>query len=56
MQAAIEEVLADRPDLHKTLMAYFDWGTAVAEDVSQEPPGTTSATRVRRPVRVATDW
>jgi hemoglobin len=40
MQAAIEEVLADRPDLHKTLMAYFDWGTAIAKDVSQEPPGT----------------
>lgn len=40
MQAAIEEVLVDRPDLHKTLMAYFDWGTAIAKDVSQEPPGT----------------
>jgi hemoglobin len=40
MQVAIEEVLADRPDLHKTLMAYFDWGTAIAKDVSQEPPGT----------------
>lgn len=40
MQAAIEEVLADRTDLHKTLMAYFDWGTAIAKDVSQEPPGT----------------
>ncbi|MFD7074538.1 group II truncated hemoglobin [Nocardioides sp. NPDC059952] len=40
MQAAIEEVLADQPDLHKTLMAYFDWGTAIAKDVSQEPPGT----------------
>jgi len=40
MQAAIEEGLADRPDLHKTLMAYFDWGTAIAKDVSQEPPGT----------------
>lgn len=40
MQAAIEEVLSDRPDLHKTLMAYFDWGTAIAKDVSQEPSGT----------------
>lgn len=40
MQAAIEEVLADRPDLHMTLMAYFEWGTAIAKDVSQEPPGT----------------
>ena len=40
MQSAIEEVLADRPDLHKTLMAYFDWGTAIAKDVSQEPTGT----------------
>ncbi|MER7607694.1 group II truncated hemoglobin [Nocardioides sp. NPDC127503] len=40
MQSAIEEVLVDRPDLHKTLMAYFDWGTAIAKDVSQEAPGT----------------
>lgn len=40
MQAAIEEVLVDRTDLHKTLMAYFDWGTAIAKDVSQESPGT----------------
>jgi len=40
MRAAIEEVLVDRPELHKTLMAYFDWGTAIAKDVSQDPPGT----------------
>ncbi|MEU6135362.1 group II truncated hemoglobin [Nocardioides sp. NPDC047086] len=40
MHAAIEEVLAAQPDLHKTLMAYFEWGTAIAKDVSQDPPGT----------------
>jgi hemoglobin len=40
MRAAIEEVLVDRPELHKTLKAYFDWGTAIAKDVSQDPPGT----------------
>ncbi len=40
MGEAIDEVLSDRPDLRKTLMAYFDWGTAIAEDVSRDPVGT----------------
>ena len=39
MSAAVSEVLADRPDVHTTLMAYFDWGTAIARDVSQMPAG-----------------
>lgn len=40
MSAAVSEVLSDRPDLHPTVMAYFDWGTAIARDVSQMPVGT----------------
>ncbi|MCK9898234.1 group II truncated hemoglobin [Frankia sp. AgB32] len=40
MAAAIDEVLPDRPELAATLMAYFDWGTAIAQELSQEPVGT----------------
>jgi hemoglobin len=40
MAEAIDEVLPGQPRLHDTLMAYFDWGTAIAEDVSHEPAGT----------------
>lgn len=40
MGAAIDETLPGRTDLRTTLMAYFDWGTAIAQEVSQEPPGT----------------
>jgi len=40
MGAAIDDVLPGRADLRTTLMAYFDWGTAIAQEVSQEPPGT----------------
>jgi hemoglobin len=40
MAAAVEETLPDRPDLHGTLMDYFAWGTAIAQEVSQEPAGT----------------
>jgi hemoglobin len=40
MAEAVEETLADRPDLHAPLMAYFEWGTAIAQEVSQEAPGT----------------
>lgn len=40
MSDAIEEMLPGRPELHDTLMAYFDWGTAIAQDVSQSPVGT----------------
>ncbi len=39
MADAISEVLPDRPELAATLMAYFAWGTAIAQDVSREPVG-----------------
>ena len=40
MRAAIAEVWPDQPLLATTLMAYFDWGTAIAQDVSQHPVGS----------------
>lgn len=40
MSEAIDEVLPGRAELHETLMGYFDWGTAIAQDVSQSPVGT----------------
>jgi hemoglobin len=40
MAQAIDEVLPGRPQLRDTLMAYFDWGTAIAQDVSRNPVGT----------------
>lgn len=40
MAEAVAETLPDRPDLHGTLMAYFEWGTAIAQEVSQDPAGT----------------
>ena len=40
MAEAIDETLPGRPELHAALMAYFDWGTAIAQDVSQSPAGT----------------
>jgi hemoglobin len=40
MAAAIDEVLPGRPELATSLMSYFDWGTAIAQDVSQDPVGT----------------
>jgi hemoglobin len=39
MAAAVAETLPDQSDLHEPLMAYFDWGTAIAQEVSQEPAG-----------------
>lgn len=38
MGAAIDDVLPGT-QLRPTLMAYFDWGTAIAQDVSQQSPG-----------------
>ena len=32
--------LPGQPRLRDALMAYFDWGTAIAEDVSRSPAGT----------------
>jgi hemoglobin len=40
MGAAIDDTLPGQADLRATLMAYFDWGTAIAQEVSQAPPGT----------------
>ena len=40
MADAISEVHPGQPGLAKTLMDYFDWGTAIAQDVSQNPVGT----------------
>ncbi len=40
MGAAVDDVLPGRPELRSTLMAYFDWGTTIAQEVSQDPPDT----------------
>ncbi|ONH58154.1 globin [Frankia sp. CcI49] len=40
MADAIGEVLPARPELATTLMEYFEWGTAIAQEVSQDPVGT----------------
>ncbi|WP_261555233.1 group II truncated hemoglobin [Frankia tisae] len=40
MADAISEVLPGRPELAATLMEYFTWGTAIAQQVSQDPVGT----------------
>jgi hemoglobin len=40
MGQAIDEVLPGQPELHDALMAYFGWGTAIAEDLSRSPAGT----------------
>lgn len=39
MGAAIDDVLPGT-GLRPTLMAYFDWGTAIAQEVSRDAPGT----------------
>ena len=39
MREALHEVLPGRPEVHDALMAYFEWGTAIAQQVSQEPVG-----------------
>ncbi|HWG02590.1 MAG TPA: group II truncated hemoglobin [Trebonia sp.] len=40
MADAVSEVYPGRPELAATLMSYFDWGTAIAQDVSRDPAGT----------------
>jgi hemoglobin len=40
MGEAIGEVLPGQPKVHDALMAYFGWGTAIAQQVSQDPVGT----------------
>lgn len=40
MAGAIDKTLPGRPELHACLMSYFEWGTAIAQEVSQDPVGT----------------
>jgi hemoglobin len=40
MAEAIDEVLPGRAVLRQSLMDYFEWGTAIAQSVSQSPPDT----------------
>jgi hemoglobin len=40
MAEAIDEVLPGQPRLRDALMAYFGWGTTIAQDMSRQPAGT----------------
>ena len=40
MADAIGDVYPGRPELSAALMDYFEWGTKIAQDVSQDPVGT----------------
>jgi hemoglobin len=40
MADAIDQVFPERPELSTALMGYFEWGTKIAQDVSQDPVGT----------------
>ncbi|GAA1950089.1 group II truncated hemoglobin [Nocardioides panacihumi] len=40
MAQAIDEVLPGEPQTRDALMAYFEWGTAIAQEVSQSPVGS----------------
>lgn len=40
MGASVDEVLGDGAALRGPLIAYFDWGTRIAQEVSQDAPGT----------------
>lgn len=40
MSAAVDDTFPDAPDLRAPLMSYFEWGTAIAQEVSQDPVGT----------------
>ena len=40
MARAVDETHPGQPELHAALMSYFDWGTAIAQEVSQDPVGT----------------
>lgn len=39
MADAIGDVYPGRPELATALMSYFEWGTAIAQDVSRNPVG-----------------
>jgi len=40
MAEAIDDVFPGRPELAGVLMGYFEWGAAIAQDVSHDPVGT----------------
>ncbi|WP_328389922.1 group II truncated hemoglobin [Nocardia sp. NBC_00416] len=40
MTEAVDKELPDDPALRRTVIAYFDWGTTVAREVSADPAGT----------------
>jgi hemoglobin len=44
MSDSIDSTLPGRPELAATLMDYFRWGTAIAQDLSGQPPGTDLGT------------
>ena len=44
MSDAIDSTLPDKPDLATSLMDYFRWGTAIAQDMSHSPAGTDLGT------------
>jgi hemoglobin len=44
MSDAIDATSPGQPELAATLMDYFRWGTAIAQDLSQSPPGTDLGT------------
>jgi hemoglobin len=39
MSTAVDDTFPDAPELHAPLMSYFEWGTAIAQEVSQDPAG-----------------
>lgn len=40
MSAAVDDTFPDSPDLRAPLTSYFEWGTAIAQEVSQDAVGT----------------
>ncbi|WP_454850570.1 group II truncated hemoglobin [Promicromonospora soli] len=40
MSAAVDDTFPDATELHAPLMSYFEWGTAIAQEVSQDAVGT----------------
>lgn len=49
MSDAIDSVYPGQPELAATMMDYFRWGSAIAQDVSQSPVGTDLGTPGRTP-------
>ncbi|NNH74910.1 globin [Nocardia uniformis] len=44
MSDAIEQTLPAEPQLRRQVFDYFEWGTAIAREVSQDPVGTDLGT------------